>query len=108
MITKKTRAIYPVHYGGVSCAMDEIMEIAQNIISKLSKMLLGVNAKHNENTWELSEISDAISFHETKNYVCGEKEVHSSSVTESKDYRTRRNYPGKKVPTGVILSRRGR
>ena len=26
-ITKKTRAIYPVHYGGVSCAMDEIMAI---------------------------------------------------------------------------------
>ena len=28
-ITEKTRAIVPVHYAGVSCAMDEIMEIAR-------------------------------------------------------------------------------
>ena len=30
-ITEKTKAIVPVHYAGVSCAMDEIMAIAKNI-----------------------------------------------------------------------------
>jgi dTDP-4-amino-4,6-dideoxygalactose transaminase len=31
-ITEKTRAIVPVHYGGVGCAMDAIMEIAKKTI----------------------------------------------------------------------------
>jgi len=72
-ITKKTRAIYPVHYGGVSCEMDEIMEIAQehdlNVVEDAAQ---GVNAKY-KGTY-LGTIGDfgCYSFHETKNYVCGE------------------------------------
>lgn len=72
-ITKKTRAIYPVHYGGVSCAMDEIMEIAQehnlNVVEDAAQ---GVNAKYKGKY--LGTIGDfgCYSFHETKNYVCGE------------------------------------
>ena len=31
-ITDKTKAIIPVHYAGVACEMDKIMEIAKNII----------------------------------------------------------------------------
>jgi len=31
-ITKRTKAILPVHYAGVSCAMDEINHIAQNTV----------------------------------------------------------------------------
>jgi dTDP-4-amino-4,6-dideoxygalactose transaminase len=72
-ITKKTRAIYPVHYGGISCAMDEIMEIAQehnlNVVEDAAQ---GVNAKYKGKY--LGTIGDfgCYSFHETKNYVCGE------------------------------------
>jgi len=72
-ITKKTRAIYPVHYGGVSCAMNEIMEIAQehdlNVVEDAAQ---GVNAKYRGKY--LGTIGDfgCYSFHETKNYVCGE------------------------------------
>jgi len=72
-ITKKTRAIYPVHYGGVSCTMDEIMEIAQehnlNVVEDAAQ---GVNAKYKGKY--LGTIGDfgCYSFHETKNYVCGE------------------------------------
>jgi dTDP-4-amino-4,6-dideoxygalactose transaminase len=72
-ITKKTRAIYPVHYGGVSCDMDEIMEIAQehdlNVVEDAAQ---GVNAKYKGKY--LGTIGDfgCYSFHETKNYVCGE------------------------------------
>jgi dTDP-4-amino-4,6-dideoxygalactose transaminase len=72
-ITTKTRAIYPVHYGGVSCAMDEIMEIAQEYDLKVVEdAAQGVNAKYKGKY--LGTIGDfgCYSFHETKNYVCGE------------------------------------
>jgi len=72
-ITPKTRAIYPVHYAGVSCAMDEIMEIAQNHDLKVVEdAAQGVNAKYKGKY--LGTIGDfgCYSFHETKNYVCGE------------------------------------
>lgn len=72
-ITKKTRAIYPVHYGGVSCAMDEIMEIAQeHDLKVVEDAAQGVNAKYLGKY--LGTIGDfgCYSFHETKNYVCGE------------------------------------
>jgi dTDP-4-amino-4,6-dideoxygalactose transaminase len=72
-ITKKTRAIYPVHYGGVSCAMDEIMEIAQkHDLKVVEDAAQGVNAKYKGKY--LGTIGDfgCYSFHETKNYVCGE------------------------------------
>ena len=72
-ITPKTRAIYPVHYGGVSCAMDEIMEIAQeHDLKVVEDAAQGVNAKYKGRF--LGTIGDfgCYSFHETKNYVCGE------------------------------------
>ena len=72
-ITTKTRAICPVHYGGVSCAMDEIMEIAEaHNLSVVEDAAQGVNAKYKGKY--LGTIGDfgCYSFHETKNYVCGE------------------------------------
>jgi dTDP-4-amino-4,6-dideoxygalactose transaminase len=72
-ITKKTRAIYPVHYGGVSCAMDEIIEIAQeHDLKVVEDAAQAVNAKYKGKY--LGTIGDfgCYSFHETKNYVCGE------------------------------------
>ncbi len=72
-ITKKTRAICPVHYGGVSCAMDEIMEIADtHNLSVVEDAAQGVNARYKGKY--LGTIGDfgCYSFHETKNYVCGE------------------------------------
>ncbi|WAI01211.1 dTDP-4-amino-4,6-dideoxygalactose transaminase [Methanogenium organophilum] len=72
-ITKNTRAICPVHYGGVSCAMDEIMEIADTHgLSVVEDAAQGVNAKYKGKY--LGTIGDfgCYSFHETKNYVCGE------------------------------------
>lgn len=72
-ITQKTRAIYPVHYGGVSCAMDEIMEIAQehdlNVVEDAAQ---GVNAKYKGKYLGTMGDFGCYSFHETKNYVCGE------------------------------------
>jgi len=72
-ITDRTRAIYPVHYGGVSCAMEEIMAIADNHdLAVVEDAAQGVNAKYRGRY--LGTIGDfgCYSFHETKNYVCGE------------------------------------
>jgi len=72
-ITDKTRAICPVHYGGVSCAMDEIMAIAGTYdLAVVEDAAQGVNAMYKGKY--LGTIGDfgCYSFHETKNYVCGE------------------------------------
>jgi len=72
-ITPKTRAIIPVHYAGVACPMDEIMEIAQeHDLVVIEDAAHGVNAKYKGKY--LGTIGDfgCYSFHETKNYVCGE------------------------------------
>jgi dTDP-4-amino-4,6-dideoxygalactose transaminase len=73
LITEKTKAIVPVHYAGIACDMDPIMELA---------------AKHN--LWVIEDAAQAIdsfykgrplgsighlaafSFHETKNIIAGE------------------------------------
>lgn len=72
-ITPRTRAIVPVHYAGVSCAMDVILEIAgrhgllviedaaQGIMSTFQGRPLGA----------LGHLG-AFSFHETKNIISGE------------------------------------
>lgn len=72
-ITKKTKAIFPVHYAGVSCDMDEIMSIARNNgLMVVEDSAQGVNAKYKGKY--LGTIGDfgTYSFHETKNYSCGE------------------------------------
>ena len=72
-ITEKTKAIVPVHYAGVSCAMDEIMAIA-----KKHNLLVVEDAAQGVNAWykgkALGTIGDfgCYSFHETKNYTMGE------------------------------------
>ncbi len=72
-ITEKTKAIVPVHYAGVACEMDEIMKIADkhNLIV-VEDAAQGVMSKY-KGHW-LGTIGDigCYSFHETKNYTCGE------------------------------------
>ena len=72
-ISSKTRAIYLVHYGGVSCAMDEIREIAEEHDLKIVEDAAhGVNAKYKGKYLGTMGDFGCYSFHETKNYVCGE------------------------------------
>lgn len=72
-ITKNTKAIVPVHYGGVSCEMDEIMRIA-----KKYKLFIVEDAAQSINSSykgrSLGSIGDlgTLSFHETKNITSGE------------------------------------
>lgn len=72
-ITPRTKAIFVVHYAGVGCAMDRIMDIAkqrgllvaedaaQGLMSRYSGRALG----------SIGHVA-AISFHETKNLISGE------------------------------------
>lgn len=72
-ITEKTKAIVVVHYAGVSCEMDKIMEIAQrNHIPVVEDAAQGVMASYKGKA--LGTIGDfgCYSFHETKNYTMGE------------------------------------
>lgn len=72
-ITEKTKAIVPVHYAGVSCAMDEIIAIAKKYNLKVVEdAAQGVNAFYKGKA--LGTIGDfgCYSFHETKNYSMGE------------------------------------
>ena len=72
-ITEKTKAIIVVHYAGVACEMDTIMEIAQkyNLIV-IEDAAQGVMSTYKGKT--LGTIGDfgCYSFHETKNYSMGE------------------------------------
>jgi dTDP-4-amino-4,6-dideoxygalactose transaminase len=72
-ISDKTRAIVTVHYAGVACEMDTIMEIADR--NRL--LVIEDNAQGLASTYKgrpLGSIGhlSAISFHETKNIISGE------------------------------------
>jgi dTDP-4-amino-4,6-dideoxygalactose transaminase len=72
-ITEKTKAIVPVHYAGVSCEMDKIMEIANKYnLYVIEDAAQGVMARYKGKP--LGTIGDigCYSFHETKNYSMGE------------------------------------
>ena len=72
-ITPKTRAIVPVHYAGVGCEMDTIMDIAKrHNLFVIEDAAQGVMATYKGKA--LGSIGDFgnYSFHETKNYSMGE------------------------------------
>ena len=72
-ITEKTKAIVPVHYAGVACEMDTIMDIARKYDLKVVEdAAQGVEAYYHGKA--LGTIGDfgCYSFHETKNYTMGE------------------------------------
>lgn len=72
-VTRKTKAIVPVHYAGVSCEMDTIMAVAKKHgLMVIEDAAQGVLASYQGRT--LGTIGDlgVYSFHETKNITCGE------------------------------------
>ncbi len=72
-ITADTRAIFVVHYAGVSCEMDRIMTIAgKHKLIVVEDAAQGVHATYNGRALGSIGHLGAYSFHDTKNYVCGE------------------------------------
>lgn len=72
-ITERTKAIAPVHYAGVACEMDTIMELAgKHHLYVIEDAAQGVMSTYKGKP--LGSIGDfgCYSFHETKNYSMGE------------------------------------
>jgi len=72
-ITDKTRAIVPVHYAGVACEMDQIMDIAQRhkllVVEDAAQAVL--SEYKGRRPGAIGHLG-CLSFHETKNVISGE------------------------------------
>jgi dTDP-4-amino-4,6-dideoxygalactose transaminase len=72
-ITKRTKAIVPVHYAGVACEMDAIMKIAaEHELFVIEDAAQGVMASYKGRPLGTIGHMGALSFHETKNIISGE------------------------------------
>jgi dTDP-4-amino-4,6-dideoxygalactose transaminase len=72
-ITSRTRAIVPVHYAGIPCEMDRLLELARReglIVIEDAAQAIFSNYK-GRRVGALGDLG-AVSFHETKNISCGE------------------------------------
>ena len=78
LITPKTKAIVPVHYAGVACDMDKIMEIAAKYnILVIEDAAQAIDSFYTDKLGVKKALGSighlaAFSFHETKNIVAGE------------------------------------
>lgn len=78
LITSKTKAIVPVHYAGVACNMDVIMDIAKRnnlfVVEDAAQAIDSYFTGKDVITKALGSIGHlaAFSFHETKNIISGE------------------------------------
>lgn len=103
-ITEKTRAIVPVHYAGVACEMDTIMELASRYHLKvIEDAAQGIMSSYKGKA--LGAIGDfgCFSFHETKNYSMGEggalliqdqKDVEAAEIIREKGTNRSMYYRG--------------
>ena len=73
LITPRTKAILPVHYAGVGCEMDAIMDIAsRHNVSVVEDNAHGLFGKYKGKSLGTFGCMSTLSFHETKNVTCGE------------------------------------
>ncbi len=86
LITKKTKAIVVVHYAGISCDMDKILEIAKRYnLLVIEDAAQGIDSYYKDKP--LGSIGDmgVFSFHETKNIQCGEGGLLSVNSSQFKE-----------------------
>jgi dTDP-4-amino-4,6-dideoxygalactose transaminase len=73
LITERTKAIVPVHYAGVGCEMDTILEIAhRHNVAVVEDNAHGLFGKYRGRWLGTFGCLATQSFHETKNITCGE------------------------------------
>jgi dTDP-4-amino-4,6-dideoxygalactose transaminase len=73
LITPRTKAIVPVHYAGVGCEMDTILEIAgRHGVAVVEDNAHGLFGKYKGKYLGTFGALATQSFHETKNFACGE------------------------------------
>ena len=103
-ITERTRAIVPVHYAGVSCEMDTIMDIAarHNLIV-IEDAAQGVMSSYKGKALGTIGNFGCFSFHETKNYSMGEggallireeKDIENAEIIREKGTNRSKFYRG--------------
>lgn len=72
-VTERTRAIVPVHYAGVGCEMDVIMDIAaRHDLLVIEDAAQGILSTYRGRPLGAIGHMGALSFHETKNIISGE------------------------------------
>ena len=73
LVTKRTKAVIPVHYAGVACEMDTICDIARRHGARVVEdNAHGLFARYKGQLTGTFGCLSAQSFHETKNITCGE------------------------------------
>jgi dTDP-4-amino-4,6-dideoxygalactose transaminase len=73
LITSRTKAIVVVHYAGVGCEMDQIMEIAdRHGVAVVEDNAHGLFGRYRGRQLGTFGRLATLSFHETKNFTCGE------------------------------------
>lgn len=73
LITPRTRAIVPVHYAGVGCELDAILDVANaNGIRVIEDNAHGLFGRFRGKPLSTFGALSTLSFHETKNVSCGE------------------------------------
>jgi dTDP-4-amino-4,6-dideoxygalactose transaminase len=73
LITPRTKAIVVVHYAGVGCEMEAILKVAQeHRIAVVEDNAHGLFGKYQQKYLGTFGCLAALSFHETKNLICGE------------------------------------
>lgn len=78
LITDRTKAIVPVHYAGISCDMDKIMDVASRyhlyVVEDAAQAIDSYYVSESGNRRPLGTIGNlaTFSFHETKNIISGE------------------------------------
>ena len=93
-MTRRTKAVVPVHYAGVGCEMDGIMDVAQRqgvaVIEDNAHGFFG--AYRGKPLGAFGQFA-ALSFHETKSFWCGEGGAFYHQRRQV--HRTGRDRPGK-------------
>lgn len=73
LITPRTRALVPIHYGGVACDMDAIFSVAgKHCLAIVEDAAQAIDAFYKERPLGSIGHMAAFSFHETKNVIAGE------------------------------------
>lgn len=103
-ITPKTKGIVPVHYAGVACEMDTIMDIAnRHNLWVIEDAAQGVMASYKGKALGTFGNFGAFSFHETKNYSMGEggallirdeKDIENAEIVREKGTNRSKFYRG--------------
>jgi dTDP-4-amino-4,6-dideoxygalactose transaminase len=82
LITKKTRAILPVHYGGVACDMEKILELAKKYnLFVLEDAAHSIDGFYKDKPLGTIGNIGTFSFHSTKNITCNEGGLMSINDT---------------------------